>query len=559
MRTPDPRPPDPPRPAPPRRSLPRIRLPRIAAPEALLAALALLLLLLSADTLPPLETTDARYLLIARETLHSPEPLVPTLNGIVHLHKPPFVYRLMALAMRASGDDGAFGGRLAVALAALLSLLLLHRFARAAAGPLEARLATLALLTTPLFLASSRGASSDPFLLPCQILALSGYFLHLRSGLPRDRAAFWTGLALAFLVKGPAGILPPVCIVLADRLLPGARLPWRPLAHPAPVACALALAALPYLALAHKIPGLLPYLVFEQVGSRLAEGGLGHPRPFHYFAWVAPLAALPWIFFLPEAARGAFRSPLPRFALLWCLVPVALFSLPATKLPLYILPAAPGLALLVALHLAAAARGRPASRLPAAATALLGLAVAAAALALALPGETPLPLRRALFTLAALALASALFAARAATLRRPTHHAAAAALTVALLAAGLLLSAEPFEGRFYRSGRPFARALADHAAGAPFTLYQHRLYFASLDLALRSRSVHVDFARDLRFQPGGSGEILLSRDDFRARAAASAGRAYLFTRTAWRIDYPDLPLEPLLERDGYSLFAVGRP
>lgn len=535
--------------------MPRFKLPRLRAHAAdlLLAAFALFLLLFRADALPPVETTDARYLQMSREMLHSPDPFTPTLNGVRHLHKPPFVYWLGALGMRAAGD-GAFGGRLALALAAALTLLSLHRFARAAAGRFEARLAALCLATCPLFFFGARGMSSDPFLLLFLTVSLCGYHLHLSRGFRRDLVAFWGGLALAFLAKGPVALLTVLAVVLADRLLPGARLPWRPVRPLAGGALFLLVALPPFYMMTRAVPGLLDYLVLEQLFGRIGGQGLGHPRPFHYFLWLAPLAFLPWTFFLPAAFRGALRSPLPRFALLWALVPVALFSLPATKLPLYILPSAPGVALLLGLHLAAAMRGgRPAPRVPALATGLFALALAALVFASAFRAGATVELRRACLVIASLLLVAALDALHALSTRRALPAALSAALLVALLATGLLLSIEPLEGIAFRSGRPFAEEIKRRAGGEPFTLFQYRMYFASMDFHLRAPTVHVEFDRDMRFESGGTGETLVSREGFAARLAARRGRAFLLSRSDRAQDFAALTPEVALARDGYTL------
>jgi hypothetical protein len=99
--------------------------------------------------------------------------------------------------------------------------------------------------------------------------------------------------------------------------------------------------------------------------ARFTSNKYQHPQPFYFFLWVLPLMTLPWLpFFLGaiwrilktifqrrEAKTGrnrqsAIRNPqsltaLILFSAAWILVPLAFFSFSGSKLPGYILPAAP--------------------------------------------------------------------------------------------------------------------------------------------------------------------------------------------------------------------------
>ncbi len=108
----------------------------------------------------------------------------------------------------------------------------------------------------------------------------------------------------------------------------------------------LLIAAPWYIALIKQNPGLLSYLIDNQLLSRLHKGGLGHPRPMLYYLWIFPLAMFPAI--IPAIFQKKLNS-FKKFLLIAALWPPIFFSIPATKLPLYILSSAPFIAILASI------------------------------------------------------------------------------------------------------------------------------------------------------------------------------------------------------------------
>jgi 4-amino-4-deoxy-L-arabinose transferase len=85
-----------------------------------------LALVLTCGALGLMEPTDARYAEIGREMVASGDWLIPRLNGVTHLDKPPVAYWSAAAGMRVLGVNAAgarIGAKLdAVCLRTLLSL-----------------------------------------------------------------------------------------------------------------------------------------------------------------------------------------------------------------------------------------------------------------------------------------------------------------------------------------------------------------------------------------------------------------------------------------------------
>ncbi|MFL6564905.1 MAG: hypothetical protein ACJ8G5_08245, partial [Burkholderiales bacterium] len=127
------------------------------------------------------------------------------------------------------------------------------------------------------------------------------------------------------------------------------------------------------------------FFVLHEHFARYALPGHNRPGPWWYFAVVVLVGMMPWTPALPGvlrrslAARDGSRLKVERLLLIWIAVVLVFFSLSKSKLPAYILPVFPALALLIGRDFAL--RARIEVKWPA----LFGAAAGAAALAFALP------------------------------------------------------------------------------------------------------------------------------------------------------------------------------
>ncbi len=326
-----------------------------------LAAVALLAWLATTSTL--WDRDEPRYALASLEMLHSHDWLVPTFNGEWRLHKPAGIYWLMSLAMAVAGPHGwaarlpaALGAGIIVALTALMA----RRMGGARAGPLAA----LVIATSPLLLVCGGGATTDAALVACMtatlVAAAAAIPLEMGEGaaLLTPRLALLTGLAMggALLIKGPVGAL-PVLTLAATALFAGPvlRTGWRFwLMVGLAVAVSLALFAAWGLPANAATGGEFLRTGFgKHVIERGAEPMEGHRGGPWYYIPVVLLAFWPWIALAPLALRALARGPRLHRALLlgWTVPTFLFFSLYATKLPHYILPIFPALAIAVAVGL----------------------------------------------------------------------------------------------------------------------------------------------------------------------------------------------------------------
>ncbi len=174
-----------------------------------------------------------------------------------------------------------------------------------------------------------------------------------------DHAAlllFGAFLGLGVLAKGPAAvILAGGAIALWAIATKQWRVAFRA-AHPLAIA-AFCLVALPwYILCALRNPEFLKVFIWQHNFERYLTPMFHHPQPFWFFGPIVLLALVPWTILLWPAAREGLRvwrekswthSPGIFFAC-WAIFPVLFFSFSDSKLPSYILPAIPPLALICA-------------------------------------------------------------------------------------------------------------------------------------------------------------------------------------------------------------------
>jgi 4-amino-4-deoxy-L-arabinose transferase-like glycosyltransferase len=411
-----------------------------------------------------------------------------------------------------------WGARLPVALVSILTVAFTALAARRGFASLGVRpgLAAWLLGTSALFLAIGRALASDPFL----TVAVAGFWALAPS--PWALALLGAG----FLAKGPVVLVPTVVVVLAVALFTRDRAPLARLG-PARGWWLFAAVGLPwYLIVAAAKPDLVRYFLADQIWARYATTEHQRGGPPWYFVAVLIAGALPWT---PALIAGLARTWKDRarlesrLLLAWLLLPLVFFSFSGSKLPAYILPLFPAVALLAARGLEPDA---PAARWSTAAL-LLGVAAAGwafgpgaigRAIGIEPPGRFSLP-PSAHAGLACLVLA-AFWVARARFAR--------GALFVTLAGAALVAGLARYDGAF-GSPRPFVRVAAENMApGEPVVEYLR--FNAGLPFYLQEPVRLLDVPRESSFgESEARGRIFVTRDSLEALAAAH-GRVWLMGR-----------------------------
>ena len=320
---------------------------------------------------------EGRYASAAREIIEplggAPDWVVPHLNSIPRLNKPPLVYWLAAISFKMFGTN-EWAARLSAALAALGVMLLLFHLGRTMFGGEKksesAGVAGALVWTTAMFsFAMARVVNTDMLLCAAIALALGGIWLALESeeqyppslrGAPGISAYFLAGIGLgaALLSKGPVGVAFPLIIGFVYLCVARRwnRVNWLGVA--AALVLAILIASPWYLSMEARRPGFLHRFIFEENLGRFSGKSEFHKsKPIVYYIPIVLAGLLPWtgalilaVARLRQSAKENSDDKARRarlFLWLWALLLIGFFSLSSTKLASYVLPAMPPLALLL--------------------------------------------------------------------------------------------------------------------------------------------------------------------------------------------------------------------
>ncbi len=489
-------------------SAPRSHPTPIAYDVGAIVALSLAVCLFHLGSFGLWEPDEARYAEIAREMLQSGNLLVPHLNYVAYVEKPPLLYWLTTLSFWIFGVS-EFAARLPVALSAIAGILATYLFALRAFGRRHAILAAAILATTPLYALMAQVVTTDMMLTALVTIATFALYLHWDEG-GRWCWIAYVAMGLAVMTKGPVGAAIPILSMLLwlalNRELGGAIAKFRAIPG---LLLTLLIAAPWFVAITIREPGFANFYFVGEHLRRAFQTDYSHSEAFYFYVPVLAVGLLPWSLLVPFLTwRAAQRNPARSFCIVAAGFTVVAFSCASAKLIPYILPAVPPLAVLIADGLVScawpAADSRAAIRSPDSRIliesgpmlALLGAGVIVAAIA-APQIRTPyvMAARPAMYTIGAIlvaggAVTTAMFVAR----RNPAGLAAIiVTLALALIAGGWArLETEPM-----RSYAVLSRAIAEAAPDAAIICY-HR-YVQSLAFYNRRRVVLVGGRTELDF------------------------------------------------------------
>jgi 4-amino-4-deoxy-L-arabinose transferase-like glycosyltransferase len=328
---------------------------------------------------------EPRYAWIARAMAQTGDWITPRLYGQPWFEKPILYYWAAAAGFRLH-LPAEWAARLPSAFAALAAAIAIGWLAAKHYGGGAASLRSPVLLA-PMILASSvaaigfsRAGTPDMLFGASITLAMASAATVFRRseslrGAPQAASRLAGGdtlplflfggfLGLAVLAKGPAAIILAGGAIALWAL---ATKQWRAAlraAHPLAIS-AFCIVALPwYVLCAWRNPDFLRIFIWRHNFERYLTPVFHHPQPFWFFGPIVLVALLPWTVLLwPVANEGlrvwrekSWRNSPGTFFACWAIFPVLFFSFSDSKLPSYILPAIPPLALLCAVAVIRAVR-----------------------------------------------------------------------------------------------------------------------------------------------------------------------------------------------------------
>jgi 4-amino-4-deoxy-L-arabinose transferase-like glycosyltransferase len=179
--------------------------------------------------------------------------------------------------------------------------------------------------------------------------------------------SFGLFVGLGVLAKGPAAVLLAGGAIAIWALATGHWSAAFRLLHPYAIATFFVVALPWYIVCARRNPDFIRIFIFEHNFERYVTPVFQHRQPFWFFIPITLLAILPWTALLIPAAREGLRlwrektwhdSPAFFFAC-WAFFPILFFSFSQSKLPGYILPGVPALALIMSLSVARSIEHQP--------------------------------------------------------------------------------------------------------------------------------------------------------------------------------------------------------
>jgi hypothetical protein len=296
----------------------------------------------------------------SREMFEAGNLVVPTFNYSLRTDKPAMLYWWINASYSLFGVS-EWSARLPSVLAGLGSLLLCYEIGRRLFGNVTGLLAGCILASSFMFSVSSHAVTPDAILIFSVQLVFLWFVLAYDH---RDRRYLvLAGLAagMAMLTKGPVGIVLPGTVVLLFLFWNrGLRFLWSHWTLQAIGWCLLV--SIPwylYVGYETRWDFIKGFFLTHNL-SRFNEPMEGHQGPFFYHLVVILVAFAPWSIFIGPTVWNSVRQGAVnphgkpwayRLLLCWIGVWFVVFSLAATKLPNYVLPTYPPLAMLTAAFL----------------------------------------------------------------------------------------------------------------------------------------------------------------------------------------------------------------
>ena len=317
--------------------------------------------------IPPVDRDEARFAQATKQMLESGQYVDIRFQDEVRYKKPIGIYWLQAAAVKAGEAVGIPQARTTIWLYRLPSLfgaigavLLTYWTALAFVARRTALLAALMMASSVLLGVEARLAKTDAVLLLTSVAAMGAMArIYLTSRRTPDIAVgwrlpaiLWTAMAAGVLIKGPLILmfvgLAAIALSIADRsgrwiwsLRPVAGLAW------------LIVLVLPWFAaiIAKSGGGFIAQSVGEDMLAKVIGGQESHGAPPGYYF------LLFWVTFWPGSVLAGLAAPRvwqarhepgARFLLAWLLPSWAVFEAVITKLPHYVLPLYPAIAVLIA-------------------------------------------------------------------------------------------------------------------------------------------------------------------------------------------------------------------
>lgn len=306
---------------------------------------------------------EGRYAEIPREMVASGNWTAPRLNDLKYFEKPPLQYWATAVAYEVFGEH-QWTSRLWTALTGFAGILLVW-FAGARLFGREAGIYAALLLGSSMLY--SMMAHINTLDMGVTFFITLGIFSLLLAQTEENDAKrrnwmllAWAGLALSVLSKGLMGVVLPGAALFLYSVFNRDITVWKRMHWFSGLAVFLVIAAPWFVLVMRDNPEFFHFFFIHEHLERFTTKVHGRFQPWYYFVPILLLGMLPWTLLMFDALLHSWRSSVQkvkqfsatRFLLVWAVFIYVFFSISDSKLPSYLLPMFPPLALLMGKQIA---------------------------------------------------------------------------------------------------------------------------------------------------------------------------------------------------------------
>jgi 4-amino-4-deoxy-L-arabinose transferase-like glycosyltransferase len=302
---------------------------------------------------------EGRYAEIAREMLVSGNWIVPRYNGYLYFEKPPLQMWANALTFQLFGL-GEWQARLWTGLTSFFSILMVGFTVYKIWGGRAGTISALVLASCPLWVIGGHFNSLDMGIAFFMSAALCTLILALHAP-EKSRAeqrwmlTCWAMMALSVLSKGLIGIVLPGFVLIMYSISGRDWHSWKRM-HWLWGAFIFFLITTPWFVLvAQQHTSFLDFFFIHEHFERFTTNEHQRSAPWYFFIPLILVGVIPWLLHLPRAiligvnSRQDQSTPFKPLWLCvtWVICITVFFSLSNSKLPGYIFPVIPALAILL--------------------------------------------------------------------------------------------------------------------------------------------------------------------------------------------------------------------
>lgn len=252
--------------------------------------------LLISSWIRPLSVPDeGRYGDISRAMLESGDWLIPRLNGLPFMHKPPLLHWLSTALMEVFGVH-IWVLRLVPTLAACMMLISLFVFLKKHVSEQIAQLTIIILATSLLFYGSSEYINHDLLVASWMTVCILSFVDFSLSGKKTVLFLGYFAAAAGFLSKGLIGVLIPGLVLLPWLICTQQWKKIPALLNPFGILLFLVLTAPWVYFVQLKYPQFLHYFFIDQQFSRFSSNAFNNKQPWFFYYLILFVSFLPWLF-----------------------------------------------------------------------------------------------------------------------------------------------------------------------------------------------------------------------------------------------------------------------